>query len=254
MTIPLFASSPEDYHGFEKYTYDFEGHPATVCLPRPGTQKENAPFMWRTEFFGAFDWVDAEMLNRGSALVNYQISDLFGCDEAVALMGRFFSHVTESWGLPQKTLPIGFSRGGMYAVNFAAAFAPYVAALYLDAPVLDIKSWPAGLGEGEGSPHDTELAYRLFGLDEKTVRTFDKNPIDRVPKLIEARIPVVLVAGEADTLVPYRENGARLAKLYRAAGVRCTRFLKPECGHHPHSMENPAPICDALEEMMCDRQ
>ena len=247
--IPIFAPQAQKYHAFDRYEYDFEGHTAIVCLPQQDTD-ETKPFIWRTEFFGAFDQADEEMLRRGYVLVHYRIPDLLGCDEAVRKMGRFFAHLVQSWGFCAKTVLFGFSRGGLYAVNFAAAFPDHVAALYLDAPVLDLKSWPAGLGMGLGSAKDTELAYRLYELNARTIRSFQRNPIDRVDILTEHHIPVVLVAGEKDRDVPYAENGARLARKYRAAGVTCTRFLKPNCAHHPHSLEDPTPICDALEQMI----
>ena len=165
--IPIFAPQAQKYHAFDRYEYDFEGHTAIVCLPQQDTD-ETKPFIWRTEFFGVFDQADEEMLRRGYILVHYRIPDLLGCDEAVQKMGRFFAHLVQSWGFCAKTILFGFSRGGLYAVNFAAAFPDHVVALYLDAPVLDLKSWPAGLGMGLGSAKDTELAY-----PDRSCRHFD---------------------------------------------------------------------------------
>lgn len=44
------------------------------------------------------------------------------------------------------------SRGGVYAFNWAAVNPYKVAAVYVDNPVLDLKTWPAGLGRYAASP------------------------------------------------------------------------------------------------------
>jgi len=41
--------------------------------------------------------------------------------------------------------------------------------------------------------------------------------------------------------VPVAENTAVLAERYRALGGRIEVILKPGVGHHPHSLEDPAP-------------
>ena len=69
-----------------------------------------------------------------------------------------------------------------------------------------------------------------------------------MPKLIENRIPVVLVYGDSDPVVPYHENGALLEAAYRAAGAPIVTYGKAGCAHHPHGLENPAPIVDFILE------
>ena len=40
----------------------------------------------------------------------------------------------------------------------------YEVITYADAPVLDLKSWPGGKGEGIGSPDDWEIFKKDFGF------------------------------------------------------------------------------------------
>lgn len=58
----------------------------------------------------------------------------------------FCEFLHQEFGLDQKCLPVGMSCGGMHAVYFAAKYPERIAALYLDAPVLNLLSCPAGVG------------------------------------------------------------------------------------------------------------
>lgn len=57
--------------------------------------------------------------------------------------------------------------------------------------------------------------------------------LDMLPKLVDHRIPVILVAGGSDTIVPFHENGILLQNAYEQAAVECEVHIKPECEHHP---------------------
>ena len=54
--------------------------------------------------------------------------------------------------------------------------------------------------------------------------------------------------GRADKCVPYSENGEIFAARVRAAGGVIETIVKPNCDHHPHSLEDPRPITDFIAE------
>ena len=85
-----------------------------------------------------------------------------------------------------------------------------------------------------------------YGLTEETAKTFDRNPLDRAEELARTGIPVIIVAGGADRVVPYDENGEPFAKRFRAAGGTIETIVKPDCDHHPHSVEDPTPVAEFL--------
>jgi pimeloyl-ACP methyl ester carboxylesterase len=66
--------------------------------------------------------------------------------------------------------------------------------------------------------------------------------------LLKNDIPVVMVAGGNDIIVPYEENGAILEKFYKENGGRIKVYIKPECGHHPHGLENYKMVVDEIEK------
>ncbi len=236
------------YHGFTHYTFEYKGHEAHIILPHE--PKEGA-WIWRAEFLDCgFDAADIEMLKRGYMLAYYKVSDRYGDPVSVELMKGFYDLCTKELGYKMKTVLFGFSRGGLYSVNFALAYPEAVAALYLDAPVLDIKSWPGGLGTGLGDAGCWAQCLEIYGLDSSTALAFRGNPVDRLGELADLKLPVAVVAGAVDEDVPVSENCAHLERVYTERGLPLLYIMKPDCAHHPHSLEDATPICDFLERYL----
>ena len=228
------------YAGCERVNFSLNGRESLVV--RPKNPLAGNPVCWRTEFFGCFDTVDVEMLRRGWHLCYHRASNMYGCDESLGMLCEFQDFVCQTFGLSEKAVLFGFSRGGLYAVNYAAKYHDRVSGLYLDAPVCDIRSWPC-------SNLDSREAKECLGwyrLTPETLKDFNDNPIDKAEKLLG--IPMIIVAGDSDRVVPYRENGEILAKRFEALGGKVETIVKPGCDHHPHSLENPIPVADFIEE------
>lgn len=229
------------WEGYELETGTFLDYEYGIVFPKEAA--EGRPYIWRTEFFGAFPGADLAMLKRGYAVVYLRISDLYGCPEATALMEEFQPFAEKKYGLAPGAILFGFSRGGLYALHYAAKRPERIASLYLDAPVVDIYSWPGGCYAGVGSPDEWADCQRLWHLDRET---FLKKVDAAIETLLAWSIPLMLVAGGSDEVVPYEENGKRLQEAYEKSNVPFRFVYKPECGHHPHSLEDPTPIVEFL--------
>ena len=242
----IVYQAESEWKGCRQLNFFFEGRPSLLVVPRhPAAGR---PWVWRTEFFGSFDSVDTALLERGWFLAYHKLSDMFGCPESVLLMRRFQAAAEKEFGLAPKAVLFGFSRGGLYTCNYALQYPEKTVLMYLDAPVLDIRSWPGGKGIGLGSPKEWENCLRVYGLTEETAPAFHQNPLDKAEELTALRLPLLLIAGEADQAVPYTENGAVLAEKYAAAGGVIQTIVKPGCDHHPHSLEDPAPAVEFILE------
>ncbi len=222
--------------------FNYMGHPATIICP--DSPAKGNPYIWRTEFLYAFNQADTALLKKGYHIIYCEYSDEYGSDRAITFFKAFRDYVTVEYNLSPKGALFGFSRGALYAVNYALKYPRDVACLYLDAPVLDLKSWPAGFFNGTGSPDEWEdCKKRVFSWEsDKEAKSYKKNPVDRLDELILSDIPVLLIAGDSDTTVPYEENGKLMADAYKKAGKNITVILKENCGHHPHSLEDTKPI------------
>lgn len=238
------AVKTSDWNGYEKIDFEVAGRAA--LLVKPKTVAAGKPWIWRTEFFGHEPQGDIALLGEGWHVAYFKVSEMYGAPKAIDLMAQFHDFVTRTYGLNQRAVLEGFSRGGLYAVNFAATHPDKTAALYLDAPVLDIRSWPGGKGKGKSSPKNWQEALALYGLTEETVRDFKGNPLDRLEPIAKADIPILSVCGDADQVVPFAENTALLEQRYKALGGRIEVIAKPGVDHHPHSLKDPKPIVDFL--------
>lgn len=236
-----------DYHGFQVREFECGGRKAKLVIP---DKPVGGKWIWRTEFFGAFDTVDAEMVRRGYYLAYIEMHDMYGAPAAIDIMAEFSNTLETDCGLNTKPALFGFSRGGLYACQYAYMYPEHVSALYLDAPVLDIRSWPCGLWKSRGNEKNRIECLEMYGITEDEIASFASSPVDRAENLAHAKVPVIIVAGDADRSVPIDENTYPFLERFRKAGGEAELIVKPGCDHHPHSLEDPAPVCDWLEKHM----
>lgn len=228
------------WNGYERLDFTVAGRPCILVLPAVAGPAR--PWIWRTEFFGHEPQVDLALLERGWHVAYMDAKNMYGAPKAMSLFGDFYRHLVIYHVLSKRVVLEGFSRGGLYAFNFAATHPALVAGLYLDAPVLDIRSWP---GRNRASKEWAEC-LDAYGLTEETLVAFRKNPLDRVMPVAKGGVPVIAVCGEADTTVPFAENTGILEKRFRELGGTIEVILKPGVDHHPHSLKDPAPVVEFL--------
>lgn len=234
------------WKGYVRYDFEVEGREGLMIVPK--APAKGNPWIWRAEFFDAFARVDMAMLEKGWHLAYYKVSDMYGCPEAVRLMGKFHEYVEKRFSLTPRTILFGFSRGGFYSFNYAAEYPDRVAALYLDAPALDIRSWPGGFGRAPRGEKEWPECLMHYGLTEETVKDFKGNPLDQIDQVAGASIPIIIVYGDADTAAIFEENSEILINRYKELGGKIKVIVKPGGGHHPHSLEDPTPVVDFLIE------
>lgn len=228
------------WNGFDRVDFMIEGRAA--ILVGPVTAAPGRPWIWRTEFFGHQPQVDLALLARGWHVAYIDVKNLYGGPRAMRIQGQFYAHVVVNYQFAKRVVLEGFSRGGLHAFNFAATHPSRVAALYLDAPVLDIRSWP---GKNRASKEWADC-LEAYGLSEESLAGFRGNPLDRIVPVAKGGVPVIVVAGDADTVVPVSENTAVLERRFREAGGTIEVILKPGVDHHPHSLEDPTPVVEFL--------
>jgi lysophospholipase L1-like esterase/pimeloyl-ACP methyl ester carboxylesterase len=236
-----------DWHCYERIDDVYRGR--EVILVRPHHPAPGRPWVWRTEFFGAFAQADLALLAQGWHVAYYRLSHMYGSPAAVEWMKSFHTHIVTQHALSVQASLFGFSRGGLYAINYATTYPADVAAIYLDAPVLDLRSWPGGLWQGKGYPQGWEEVQAVYAMNVEEVRLAAPNLIDRVETLVRAGIPILLVAGDADVVVPYEENGAKLVTRIEQLGGKISVILKPGVDHHPHSLEDVTPIVTFFQQV-----
>lgn len=233
------------YNGYELIEDEFDGRQYLLLLPKE--EAFGKPWVWRAEFFGGFDYVDMALVAQGWHVAYYKVSDMYGNPESIELMKKFHGFITKKYELSDKADIFGFSRGGLYSVNYAAKYPEDISVVYLDAPVLDIRSWPGGIGIGLGAEKCWKECKECYNLDSVlSVVNFNDNPLDKIHVLAKNKTAVVICAGDSDRDVPYCENGEIFDREFRALGGDIMTIVKPGCDHHPHSIERPQPIVDFI--------
>lgn len=236
------------WNGYKRIEFIFEGRTAIVVFPNQPNEKKN--WLLKTEYFAAFQGFELQMLARGWHLAYVGNKSRWDFAEDLDIKKRFAKHLQETYGLADKCFPVGMSCGGMIAVELAAKHPDMISALYLDAPVMNLLSCPAGLGKAGEIVRKVLLPefISVTNMDVSQLLSYRDHPIDKMHLLLQNDIPIILVYGDADDVVPYDENGALLEKYYRENGGTIITIGKPGCAHHPHGLEDPTPIIEFAEK------
>lgn len=203
--------------------------------------------MWRGEFFGAFANADVELVRAGWHLAYLSVPNLFGAPRAVAAWEKFHAALVKDHGLHPRPGLIGLSRGALYCLAWAAAHPDRTLAVYLDNGVCDYRSWPGGkprkLGSGKGSEGEWQNLLKAYGFktDREAIDS-PLNPINTLAQAAKAGVPLLLVYGDSDQVVPHAENSEVVYRRYKALGGSVERIVKPGADHHPHGLKDPQPI------------
>ncbi len=83
-------------------------------------------------------------------------------------------------------------------------------------------------------------------MDVTKLIGYRNHPLDHLDKLAESKIPVFLVSGDSDSLVPYEENGKYLNDLYEEKGLVIQTVIKKGGDHHPHGLRDNTPVIEFI--------
>jgi len=237
----------DQWHGHARRRFQFEGAEAWVVVP--ATPLPGNPWSWCLMFPDAFTERCAAptLIARGFHHAFLDVGNTFGSPAAVAKLARFHDELVRR-GLSPRPALIGISRGSLYAHRFASDHPDKVSVIYGDAGVCDIRSWPGGVAvgrKGKGSAGDWAEVKTLYGFaDDAAALAWTGNPVDTLAPLAKAGVALIHVVGDADEVVPPEENGLIVAERYRALGGTVVVIHKPGVGHHPHGLDDPAPVVE----------
>ena len=236
-----------DWHGYQRFDFSVDGRPAYVVVPKQAAAGN--PWVWRARFPGFHAEADLLLLGRGFHVAYINTDNMLGSDRAMKHWDQFYDFLTEK-GLSPKVALEGVSRGGLFVYGWAARHPERVACIYADTPVCDIKSWPKGAGAGVGSPGSWEVLLKEYGISNEEALKYDRNPIDILEPIAQAKIPVLHIVSLNDKVVPPKENTLILAERYRKLGGSIEIIEVPEGteksqGHH-FTHPNPQKVADFI--------
>ena len=230
-----FPGTKTTWHGYDM----FEDGGRKVVVPK--IVAKGRPWVWRARFWGHWPFFDEAMLGKGYHVVYCNVSGKLGNPDAVELWNAFYKSLTEDHGFARKPILEGMSRGGLIIYHWAIENPDKVSAIYGDAPVMNLASWP-------GWPSNL-LRHAYPFESEEELNAYTGNPIDHLEPLAEAGVPIIHIVGDADQTVPVAENTAIAEKRYKEMGGVFEVIHKKDVGHkHGLPNDDPAPLVKFMEE------
>ena len=192
-----------------------EGCPSFILLP--GEEKRQKPqpwIMYAPTLPGLPDshekWMHEEFLAAGVAVAGIDIGEGYGSPRSQELMTALYAELTSKRGFAAKPCLLGRSRGGLWVSSWAIANPDKVSGIAGIYPVFDLRTYP---GLAKAAP--------AYGMTTKQLESSlsQHNPISHVDVLAKAGVPVCIIHGDDDKVVPLKENSGAFADRYTQAGV-----------------------------------
>jgi len=207
-----------------------QDRPAFVLLPPEKERRTPQPWiMYAPTLAGYPDehekWMHEQFLAAGVAVAGIDIGESYGSPLGRKLFTALYEELTKKRGFASRPCLLGRSRGGLWVASWACDHPEQVAGIAGIYPVFDLRTYP---GVAKAVP-----AYGLKA-DELEVKLSENNPIERVSLLAKAKVPVFIIHGDDDKVVPLKENSAELAARYEAAGANdaVTLLMAKGQGHN----------------------
>ena len=197
-------------------TWQLEGREAFVFLPEPGRRSSPQPWI----FYGptlpqypdeAERWMHEQFLAAGIAVAGIDVGEAYGSPQSHVAFEALYQELTTQRGFARQACLFGRSRGGLWTSSWAIAHPDRVAGLIGIYPVYDFRTYPK-----------LAKAAPAYGMSEAELesRNAELNPIERIEVLAKAGIPVTIIHGDDDRVVPLEQNSAELLRRYTAAGAK----------------------------------
>jgi len=155
-------------------------------------------------------WMHQKFLDAGIAIAGIDVGETYGSPKAFPHFEALYQEMI-SRGYSKKPALLGRSRGGLSVTSWALEHPDRVAAIGGIYPVYNFTSYPG-----------TKKAAPAYGLTEQELiaQVDTLNPAKRVAELAQAKIPVFIIHGTNDKVVPLEKNSALLEAAYQANGAK----------------------------------
>lgn len=221
------AASAEEPMPKVAENFDLAGHKGFLyAAPKPADGK---PWLWYAptlngvSLFGRKMYFEA-LMKAGISLAGYDLGEVRGSPRSTEKFTTFYEEMVKR-GYSPKPILLGQSRGGMMMLAWGMRHPEKVRAFVGIYPVCNLASWPLKNSKA------ATLADFDLPEDELLARMKEFNPIDHLDGLLANKVPMFIVHGDSDVVVPYDDNSALVKQRYEAGGGQITVKIIPGEGH-----------------------
>jgi alpha-beta hydrolase superfamily lysophospholipase len=222
-----FPATAQDSLPKARDTFEIEGHKAFVfAAPEPA---EGRPWLWYAPALGGVSLVQRKLyyeslMQAGIGIAGFDLGEVRGSPASSAKFSLFYEEMVKR-GWSAKPILLGQSRGGLMMLAWAARNPDKVRAVVGIYPVFNLASWPLKNSKA------ATLADFALSEAELVARLSEFNPVENLQGLLKNKVPMFVVHGDSDVVVPYDDNTRPLKERYEAGGGKITVKLIPGEGH-----------------------
>jgi pimeloyl-ACP methyl ester carboxylesterase len=192
-----------------------EGRPAFILWPEESLRTVPQPWVFYAPTLAGYPdehekWMHQQFLSAGVAVAGIDVGEAYGSPASRKVMDAFYEQMIKERGLAKKPCLLGRSRGGLWVSAWACDHPERFSGLAGIYPVFDFRTYP---GIEKAAP-----AYEL-PPEELAQQVEQLNPIARMSILAKYKLPVVIIHGDEDTVVPLKANSTTFADTYKKAGA-----------------------------------
>lgn len=194
---------------------EVDGKRAFILWPRPDKRKTPQPWVLYAPTLPAYpdrheEWMHQQFINAGIAVAGIDVGEAYGSPQGQQGMSALYRELTEKRGFAKRPCLLGRSRGGLWVSSWAIRHPEKVAGIAGIYPVFDLTTYPK-----------VARAAPAYGLttDELQGQLATHNPISSIEVLAKSKIPMFIIHGDQDTVVPLRQNSQAVQAAYQALGM-----------------------------------
>jgi alpha-beta hydrolase superfamily lysophospholipase len=208
-------------------TFAIDGHTAFVYAAPEAA--EGKPWVWYAPTLKGVSLVGRKLyfeslMHAGVGIAGFDLGEVRGAPGSTAKFTLFYEEMVQR-GWSAKPILLGQSRGGMMMLSWAMRNPEKVRAFVGIYPVCNLASWPLTRSKAD--------TLRDFAMPEAELvaKLSEFNPVDNLKGLLANKVPMFVVHGDSDVVVPYDDNTRVLKERYEAGGGQITVKIIPGEGH-----------------------
>jgi alpha-beta hydrolase superfamily lysophospholipase len=193
------------------------------------SSNQSKPWVWYAPTLPAHpdpshSWYIDKLLEKGISFAGCDQGEVRGSPKSVDRFTKFYKEMVDR-GYSKQPVLLGQSRGGLMMLSWAVLNPIKVKAFAGIYPVLNLRSWPI--------TRNLITTLADFEIDQDTfLKTVDlHNPIHQLEALARAKVPLYMVHGDSDRIVPLEENTQIVINRYTKLGGEAEVKVVPGKGH-----------------------